>query len=164
MNVWIEVIIWMLTMMQQFLARLLSYSMTFKCWVSTAVILVLDMTPCESFLLAKNGSLKLKQLELITFLMLEYRYKWSEMMHNTHSAQISQKQDGWNIFAIMKSMCPPRYHHNGFVATHALGHIVYGGQIVLIIAYILCPSCFCEIWALCESWITSDHLYIMLLA
>ena len=84
----------MLTMMQQFLARLLSYSMTFKCWLSTAVILVLDMTPCESFLLAKNGSLKLKQLELITFLMLEYRYKWSEMMHDTHSAQISQKQDG----------------------------------------------------------------------
>ena len=25
--------------------------------------------------------------------------------------------------------------------------------------YILCPSCFCEIWALCVLWITSDHLY-----
>ena len=24
----------------------------------------------------------------------------------------------------MKTMCPPRYHHNGFVATHALGHIM----------------------------------------
>ena len=23
----------------------------------------------------------------------------------------------------MKTMCPPVYHHNGFVATHALGHI-----------------------------------------
>ena len=23
----------------------------------------------------------------------------------------------------MKTMCPPSYHHNGFVATHALGHI-----------------------------------------
>ena len=22
----------------------------------------------------------------------------------------------------MKTMCPPGYHHNGFVATHALGH------------------------------------------
>ena len=22
----------------------------------------------------------------------------------------------------MKTMCPPAYHHNGFVATHALGH------------------------------------------
>ena len=22
----------------------------------------------------------------------------------------------------MKIMCPPNYHHNGFVATHALGH------------------------------------------
>ena len=22
----------------------------------------------------------------------------------------------------MKTMCPPGYHHSGFVATHALGH------------------------------------------
>ena len=29
------------------------------------------------------------------------------------------------IFAIMKTMCPPGYHHNGFVATHALGHMMY---------------------------------------
>ena len=26
----------------------------------------------------------------------------------------------------MKTMCPPGYHHNGFVATHALGHMIYG--------------------------------------
>ena len=26
----------------------------------------------------------------------------------------------------MKTMCPPGYHHNGFVATHALGHMMYG--------------------------------------
>ena len=25
----------------------------------------------------------------------------------------------------MKTMCPPSYHHNGFVATHALGHMIY---------------------------------------
>ena len=24
----------------------------------------------------------------------------------------------------MKQMCPPGYHHNGFMATHALGHDV----------------------------------------
>ena len=28
----------------------------------------------------------------------------------------------------MKTMCPPGYHHNGFVATHALGHMMYGSQ------------------------------------
>ena len=28
-------------------------------------------------------------------------------------------------YAIMKSMCTPGYHHNGFVAIHALGHIIY---------------------------------------
>ena len=32
----------------------------------------------------------------------------------------------------MKTMCPPGYHHNGFVATHALGHMMYG--------HIMCPS------------------------
>ena len=26
----------------------------------------------------------------------------------------------------MKTMCPSDYHHNGFVATHALGHMMYG--------------------------------------
>ena len=26
----------------------------------------------------------------------------------------------------MKTMRPPSYHHNGFVATHALGHMMYG--------------------------------------
>ena len=26
----------------------------------------------------------------------------------------------------MKTMCPPGYHHNDFVATHALGHLMYG--------------------------------------
>ena len=31
-----------------------------------------------------------------------------------------------NIYAIMKTMCPPGYHHNGFVATHTLGHMMHG--------------------------------------
>ena len=43
----------------------------------------------------------------------------------TQSAQISQKQDGRNIYVIMKTMCPPGYHHNSFAATHALGHMMY---------------------------------------
>ena len=30
------------------------------------------------------------------------------------------------IYAIMKTVCPPGYHHNGFVATHALKHMMYG--------------------------------------
>ena len=30
------------------------------------------------------------------------------------------------IYVIMKTMCPPGYHNNGFVATHALGHMMYG--------------------------------------
>ena len=30
---------------------------------------------------------------------------------------------------------------------------------VFMITYILCSSCFHEIWAICVSWITYDHLY-----
>ena len=30
------------------------------------------------------------------------------------------------IHAIMKTMCPTGYHDNDFVATHALGHVIYG--------------------------------------
>ena len=26
------------------------------------------------------------------------------------------------IYLIMKTMCPPGYHHNGFIATHAFWH------------------------------------------
>ena len=31
-----------------------------------------------------------------------------------------------NMHVIMKTMCLPSYHHNGFVATDALGHRMYG--------------------------------------
>ena len=55
--------------------------------------------------------------------------KESNISDPQHSAEISQKQGGCNIYAIMKTimktMCPPGYHHNGFVATHALGHMRY---------------------------------------
>ena len=40
-------------------------------------------------------------------------------------AQTWQKQDGHNIYAIMKTMCPPGHHQNGFVATQATGHMIY---------------------------------------
>ena len=26
----------------------------------------------------------------------------------------------------MKTMCSPSYHHSGFGATHAIGHMMYG--------------------------------------
>ena len=32
----------------------------------------------------------------------------------------------------MKTVCRPGYHHNGFMTTHALGHMMYG--------YIMCSS------------------------
>ena len=38
--------------------------------------------------------------------------------------QISQKQDERNLYAVMKTMCHPGYHHNGLVATHALGDMI----------------------------------------
>ena len=34
----------------------------------------------------------------------------------------------------MKTMCPPGYHQNGFVATHALGHI-YTTLVLLLLIF-----------------------------
>ena len=52
-------------------------------------------------------------------------------------SQISKKQDERNIYAIIKTMCPPSYQHNGFVATHALGHMIH---VHYAQPYITCPS------------------------
>ena len=60
------------------------------------------------------------------------------------------------IYVIMKKISPPGYHDdNGFLATH----LDTWGHIVFMITYILHPPWFCEIWALCMSWITGDHSY-----
>ena len=45
------------------------------------------------------------------------------------------------VYIIIKTIYPPGYHHNGFVETHALGHMMYGWEYI----YILHSSCFCEI-------------------
>ena len=55
-----------------------------------AVVYILDMTPCESFLLSKNGSPKLKQLVLITFLLLEYLHILSYHPSNLASFKMSE--------------------------------------------------------------------------
>ena len=40
------------------------------------------------------------------------------MIHNIESAQISDKQDGYNRYVIMKTVRPPGYHNNkSFLAT-----------------------------------------------
>ena len=31
------------------------------------------------------------------------------------------------------TMCPPDYHHNGFVGAHALGHMMYGCTVHVVI-------------------------------
>ena len=33
----------------------------------------------------------------------------------------------FNVYA----MCPLSYHHNGFVATHTLGHMMYGYTVLV---------------------------------
>ena len=48
------------------------------------------------------------------------------MIHNSQSAQISLEQDGCNIYVVMKTICPPGYHYNGFVATNAHWYMMHG--------------------------------------
>ena len=40
------------------------------------------------------------------------------------------------MYVIMKTICPPGYHYNGFVTTHALGHMMYGYIYIYIYIYI----------------------------
>ena len=64
-------------------------------------------------------------------------------------------------YAIMKTMCSPGYHHNGSVAAHVPGHMIYTCAQVYELPQSRCgdnrkgtlfsglqllrPSCFCEI-------------------
>ena len=58
------------------------------------------------------------------------------------------------IYVIMKTMFPPSYHHNGFVATHALGHMMY--IYIHIYIYITFTLLLWDLRTLC----VMDHLYI----
>ena len=48
------------------------------------------------------------------------------MIHDTQSAKTLPKQDGRNIYVIIKTMCPPGFLHNEFLGTHTLEHMMYG--------------------------------------
>ena len=48
------------------------------------------------------------------------------MIHRVLKSHKSKMGDGYTMYAIMKTMCPPGYCHNGFVATDELGHMMYG--------------------------------------
>ena len=68
------------------------------------------------------------------------------------------------VFIIMKTMCRAGYHHNGFMATHALGHkaivVITGRAHCFHDSIYITLSCFFEIWALCVSWITFSFLFL----
>ena len=59
------------------------------------------------------------------------------------------------IYVIMKTMCPLGYHQNGFMATHALGHMMYGYKLLVPMNQRVPKS-----WAL-FSWL---HIYYAHLA
>ena len=48
------------------------------------------------------------------------------MIHGTQSAQISQKQDEYNIYVMTKTICSPGYHRSGNEAAHAPGLNMHG--------------------------------------
>ena len=57
-------------------------------------------------------------------------------VHDTQSAQTSKKQDERNIYVIMKTMCPPGYHHNGFVVITGRAHCFHDYIYIYIYIYI----------------------------
>ena len=48
------------------------------------------------------------------------------MIHDTQISQNIKKRHRRHMYAITETMCPPGHHHNGFVETQALGHVIYG--------------------------------------
>ena len=61
MNIWIELNILMLIVMQKFLVRLISYSLVFKFWGSTAVVLLVSfVVDYEVFFYLRNFTDSLK--------------------------------------------------------------------------------------------------------
>ena len=63
----------------------------------------------------------------------------------------------------MKTMCPPDYHHNGFVATHALGYMMYG-CLITIHHVPKCMSCHKSIVVITgRAHCFHDYIYITLI-
>ena len=54
-------------------------------------------------------------------------------MQDTQNPQISQKQDGSNIYVIMVTMSHSSYHPNGFVATDVFEKMVFDYILLVII-------------------------------
>ena len=66
----------------------------------------------------------------------------------------------------MKTMCPPGYHHNGFVATHAFGHMTYGLAYIMIAVHHVpkCMSCHKAIVMITgRAHCFHDYIYITLI-
>ena len=67
-----------------------------------------------------------------------YAYIRGHLRDSQHTKCSNHTEVKWHIiYVIMKTICSPAYHHNGFVVTDfvitgALGHMMYG--------YIMCLS------------------------
>ena len=107
---------------------------------------IYNFVACSSYKITQNLTCSRQDDSFNNFKWL----KWSKVIHNTQSAQISQKQDEHNIYAILKKMYPPGYHRSGFLAIYVLS------------VYILSPSGIHFEWRISdfrfqiESWPKSD--------
>ena len=64
-------------------------------------------------------------------------------------------------YAIMKTMYPPGYHHNGFLTTHAPGHMIYGLTFITERAHCFYDCIFITpTLSLLDLLDLVDHLYI----
>ena len=79
------------------------------------------------------------------------------MIDDTQSAQISQKQDECNIYVIMKTMCRPGYDHNGFVATRALGCMMYGYTLLVTMNQRVLNKLSKELWDFFPRQLTQSY-------
>ena len=62
----------------------------------------------------------------------------------------------------MKTMCPPGYHHSGFAATRALGHVIYKAIVVITERAHCFNDCICTtlILLLCDLSTVCIYTYV----
>ena len=62
-----------------------------------------------------------------------------------------------------RTLIPAMCNHTSCVQVNELPQSHCGDNqesiLFFMVAYVLCPSCLCEIWVPCVSWITYDHLH-----
>ena len=132
-------------------------------WLGILIIYVayciFDMTPYESFLLIKNGSSNLKQLALVTFLLLQDLYILSYHPLNLTSSEIPEILTKTNLKRNLLNIerTITRYiHHKEFLQNYKANRKYQSNDLVLKFNLSLCTES-PNLQKTCRNILRDDH-------